>query len=99
MGVTQMSAETRYRVNVPAVVHELFEDEAIIVNMDSGNYYSARQAGAAVWAALAGGASIDETVAAVAASYAGARDEIAAVVTAFIRDLEREHLILADPSR
>ena len=43
-----MSTRTIYNVNGPKVVHELFDDEAVIVDLDSGNYYSLEGLGAQI---------------------------------------------------
>ena len=50
-----MRFDTCYRVNTPHVILETFADEVVIVNLESGNYYSLDKAGAEVWALLAEG--------------------------------------------
>jgi hypothetical protein len=37
---------TRFRVNVPSVIHETVEAETIIVNLDTGSYYDVNHVGA-----------------------------------------------------
>lgn len=47
--------------NVPSqVMHEAFEDETVVVNMDRGHYFSFQGASAEIWNALANGASESE---------------------------------------
>jgi hypothetical protein len=43
----------RFRVNEPNVVFESFEEEIVLVNLDTGNYYSLRGTGPEIWRALA----------------------------------------------
>jgi hypothetical protein len=41
----------RFRVNTPTVTHETIDGEAVIINLDSGNYYSLIEVGSfiGVW--------------------------------------------------
>lgn len=41
-----MLSNTPFRVNSPSVIGEVLDGEAIIVNLDSGAYYSLNGAGA-----------------------------------------------------
>jgi CubicO group peptidase (beta-lactamase class C family) len=52
-----MPSGTRYVVRSPAVVHESIDGEAVIINLESGAYFSADGAGAVAWQRIAGGAS------------------------------------------
>ena len=56
---------TRFRVNTPPVIHELLDGEVIVVNLDTGTYYSIPGTGAEIWTLVDQGASLDETVAAL----------------------------------
>ena len=48
--------ERRLRVNSPNVMSETIEGEVIVINLATGSYYSLKDAGAAIWHALADGA-------------------------------------------
>ena len=50
-----MLSEVSYRVNSPQVILETFADEVVIVNLESGSYYSIDKVGAEIWALLAEG--------------------------------------------
>ena len=39
----------RFRVNTPTVTHETIDGEAVIINLDSGNYYSLVEVGSFIW--------------------------------------------------
>jgi hypothetical protein len=88
-----MDERLRYAVNSPPVVHESFGDEAVIVNLNSGAYYSLDKAGLAIWNLIARGASIGEIVDQISGRYTGARAEILAAVGELISSLQREELI------
>ena len=42
----------RFRVNTPNVTHETIDGEAVIINLDSGNYYSLVEVGSFIWGLL-----------------------------------------------
>lgn len=84
----------RYQIRTPTVIHEVFDDEVVIVNLDSGDYYSLSDAGAACWNCLLSGYSVDETVEAVLSQYQGDASEIRTSVVDLIEDLCKETLIV-----
>ena len=45
-----MSVPGRYRVNEPGVIHQSIDGETVIINLDSGAYYSLDAVGAVIWA-------------------------------------------------
>lgn len=44
-----MNSASQFRINAPTVISETIDGEAIIINLDTGAYYSLRETGAAVW--------------------------------------------------
>ena len=90
---------TRYSVCAPHVIHETIDGEVVIINLESGNYYSLRGSGARIWEGIAGGADID----AIGDDLLGAFDGLDGRpdVSAFLEELEREGLIsrTADDAR
>jgi hypothetical protein len=94
-----MLTATRYVVRSPAVVHETIDGEAVIINLESGAYFSAEGASALAWQQIAGGASAADLVAAVGERYEGGSAEIGTAVAQFIAQLSQEGLIRpADPA-
>lgn len=61
---------TQFRVKSASVIHETINDEAVIVNLDSGTYFSLDSAASFVWDALVVGHSTDAVATAAAAGYA-----------------------------
>jgi hypothetical protein len=49
----------RYRINTPQVLHEQFDDDVVLVNLENGNYYSLNASGSAILRLLANGLSPD----------------------------------------
>jgi hypothetical protein len=91
-----MNIAMRFRTNTPKVILESFDDEVVIVNLDSGNYYSLDKVGADIWSLLERGASLHETVSAVEGIYDGEHDDIKTGVNRLVEELQAENLILSD---
>lgn len=84
---------TAFRINAPRVVHQTIDGETIMIDFDSGAYYSTDQAGAVIWEQVDGGAPVDEIVQVLAQRYNGDRRDIENAVTHFLAELQQESLI------
>ncbi|GAB4461873.1 MAG: PqqD family protein [Anaerolineae bacterium] len=82
-------------MNQPTVIGEVIDDEAIIVNLDSGAYYSLRGTGAAIWQMIEQGSTVAHMVEQLARHYATNAATIEAGVTALVTELQAEQLIVA----
>lgn len=91
-----MDFHQTYRINIPAVVSEVFDDEIVIIHLENGVYYSLDKSGALIWELVHQGAPVAEIVSNVAARYDLAPELLVAVVQPFIEELCREQLIIAD---
>ena len=59
-----MTAETlRYRVSNPRIIHEIMEGEVVLINLDTGTYYSLDRAGAHIWRGIESVATVGEIAA------------------------------------
>ncbi len=85
----------QYHVRPSGVVHEVFEDEVVIVNLDSGDYYSLLGPGVPLWDCLLAGCTVGEIVGVLRSRYEGSSDEIEASVRTLIGELEGEDLIVS----
>ncbi len=88
-----MSALT-FRINSPAVAHETFEDEVIMINLVSGTYYNLNKTGVVIWDLLEAEATVEEIVAGIAARYETDGTDIEAAVKEFLEELRKEDLIV-----
>ncbi len=86
----RLSPFVKYRVNTPKVIHQTFETEVVIVNLESGNYYSVGGSGIEIWRRLQEGQRIGEIVAGLGANGESSK------VTAFVEVLKAEQLIVKD---
>ena len=83
----------RFRVNSPPVVLETVDEETIIVNLDSGNYYDLNHSGGRVLGALADGADVEAAIDALATAYGVERAEVEAPVRTLVEELGAEGII------
>lgn len=89
-----MAATDRFKVNSPDVAWESFDGEVVIVNLQSGHYFSARGTGALIWRALAAGASRADVDALVASTFDAAPSEMLGPVGTFIDSLLERTLLV-----
>lgn len=90
-----MDFDQIFQINTPTVVAEVFDDEVVIINMESGIYYSLEQDGAALWRRLQQGASLSELIAETAVTYAVTSDEITPALQQFVAELAENQLVVA----
>ncbi len=88
-----MQAGQRFRINQPAVIAEVIDGEAIIVNLDSGAYYSLRGSACAIWELFAQQLTAAEVTATLTARYAGSPAVIEAGVKTLLDELVGEQLL------
>ena len=88
-----MNPLMRYRINSPTVVHETFDDEVVLINFDTGSYYSLDGVGTHIWGLIRSGTSLGNIVESTAQQYEGSRALIEDAVDQFIVELQEEELI------
>jgi hypothetical protein len=89
----------RYRVNRSKIIFEAFEDETVLINLDSGNYYSFSGSGALIWDLISSGRSIGEVVSQLQQRFPDAAAQIEPSVHDFVRKLVEENLVLEQGGR
>jgi len=75
------------------IAHEIIDGEAIIVNLENGNYYSLDKTGAELWDFVEKGLDTLEIIEELAQHYEGNRAEIETSVSQLLADMEKEGLI------
>ena len=84
----------RFRVNTPTVTHETIDGEAVIINLDSGNYYSLVEVGSFIWGLVEKGASASDVQNLVLQNYLGNATDIDRGVQELLAQLQQENLIV-----
>jgi hypothetical protein len=80
----------------PSIVHERFGDETVIVNLDSGSYYSTQGLGSVIWGLVVDGVSDADILRRIDAEFNGDGDEIARTTASFLDQLVEESLVQAE---
>ena len=84
----------RFRVNTPPVIHQTLDGEVIVINLDTGTYYSIAGPGAEIWAAVERGSSVEETVEEALHRYDAGRPILEQAVKRFVDELLQEQLLV-----
>lgn len=84
----------RFRVNTPTVTHETIDGEAVIINLDSGNYYSLVDVGSFIWELVEKGASASELQELVLQTYQSNATDVDRGVQELLAQLQQENLIV-----
>lgn len=82
---------TRYAVCGPQVIHETIDGEVVIINLETGNYYSLRGTGAFVWEGIVAGVGATAIADGLVTAFDGL--DAAPDLSAFLTSLEREGLV------
>jgi len=89
-----MASLERVQINSPDVIHDIIDGEAVIVNLNSGNYYSLERVGAEVWNFIALGKKISEIVTAIGHRYELEITEVDQAIKSLIDHLLKESLVV-----
>jgi hypothetical protein len=83
-----------YKINDPRVVYQAIDGESLIIDFETGIYYSLDQVGADIWEMLSKTARLDEIVEAIIQRYTGDPAEIENSIGSFLAEIQRESLIV-----
>ena len=86
-----------FSINGDRVVHETIDGETIIIQLETGTYYSLAGPGAEIWAMLAAGSSTDEVVEELRRRYEASPKALAEAITELVLELRREELLEDEP--
>ena len=76
------------------MIHQTLDGEVIVVNLDTGTYYSFDGVAAEIWAAIERGLTVQEAVAEAADRYDASSDVAEPAVKRFLAELASEELIV-----
>lgn len=84
----------QYRINSPAVISETVDGEALIINLETGAYYSASETAEAIWALLSAGIPVPAAVEHLTESYAASREQVETAVSRMADEFAAESLLI-----
>jgi hypothetical protein len=88
-----------FRINDAKVAHQTIDGEVVIINLDSGNYYSLDKVGADIWNAIEESVCVDQIVERIACRCGGDRAVVEVAVMRLIAELQQEDLIASGQAK
>ena len=86
-----------FQINTPAVVSEIIDGEAVIINLKSGIYYSTEQVSSLLWSAIEQGKKYRQLLDLVKTGFPTVPEDLAAI-DPFIDELITHELIREAPT-
>lgn len=88
-----MALSKTYAINTSRAISETLDGETIIINLESGTYYSMNETGSLVWSYLESGYSLDTIVECLLQQYEATPEIVEKAVLDLIALLEADQLI------
>jgi len=85
--------DTRFEIGGPNIVWEVFEDEVVVINLDTGCYYALDPIGGVLFDLLVHGAAMSTIVRTTADRYEGDPDAMVSEIEQFARRLLEAELV------
>lgn len=89
-----MTQKKYFRINSPQVICETFDDEVVLINLDTGNYYSIDKVGAVIWSLIESGVDASAIVNGITQGYQGKHEDMVSAIEHFLAELQQESLIV-----
>lgn len=89
-----MSKSNYYRPAGPHIVHDSIDSETVVINLDSGDYYSLDSLGSQIWQSLLQSVSVERLSQRLETAFQPGEDSTTAALGAFLAQLEQEGLVV-----
>ena len=89
-----MGSQPTYKTNDAKVISEMLDGETILINLETGNYYSMNDSGSAVWSLLKAGATADRLRATLLRRFTVEEKVAARDAAVFLAGLIKDELIV-----
>jgi len=93
-----VTSKAQFRVNTPTVTHDTIDGESVVINLETGNYYSLQGTGAEIWALIVKNATMEQMIETLSGRYHGPRAKIVNGLSQLLDELQREQLIVLSGS-
>jgi hypothetical protein len=87
-----------FQINTPAVVSEIIDGEAVIMNLKSGNYYSTEEVGSLLWSGIEQGMTYRQLLDHLTRAFGTVPKDLAAAIDPFIDELITHELVREAPA-
>jgi Coenzyme PQQ synthesis protein D (PqqD) len=89
-----MNSDILFQVNRPQVICQTIEGEVVVINLQTGAYYSLTGTAAAIWEALERGSASEQIMGTLAARFTDCDAGLKTIVDGFLNELRGESLIV-----
>ena len=89
-----MSKSKAYKINTGEVIYEIVDDEVIIINLNTGNYYSLADTGFQIWSSIEKEILEDEILTKLFHMFDGEEKNIRSSLSDFLNDLMNKSIIV-----
>jgi len=89
-----MNANTHFKINSSQVVHETIDDETILLNLETGCYFSLDFLGGMIWESIEAEICVSQIIEALKNQFQDQESEIDSSVAHFITELIEEELLV-----
>ncbi len=86
---------SNFQINQSNIVHQTIEGEVVIINLNTGDYYSLVNVGVRIWNLLEKTTTIEYIVNTLNIEYISDGVNIEEIVTQFINELKKESLVVS----
>ncbi|MBL7196914.1 MAG: PqqD family protein [Candidatus Omnitrophica bacterium] len=88
-----MDLTQRYTIDKDKVTYRIIDNEAVILNLDNGYYYSLNEVGTRIWEAIDKQKSLDQVLSLLNEEYQLPERQLRSDLMGLVKDLEKEELI------
>ena len=89
-----MIQNERFKINAAKIVYDSIDGEVIMINFDTGNYYSLNSVGKDIWSCIEKNLNLSAIVGEISAKYMADEKNILEDIHKFLAELKQEELIL-----
>jgi len=83
-----------YEIDKDNVTHRIIDQEAVILNLDNGYYYSLNEVGTIIWESINRKMSLSEILCFLEEKYHLPKENLKKDLLELVKDLEKEKLII-----
>lgn len=88
-----------YRLNTPKVIFENLDGNVLVINLETGNYFSMVEEGAEIWDLLVARNPLPQLIAKLSSRYSGNKSEIKSSAETFVSRLLEEGLLVPEKGK
>jgi len=91
----KLDRDTRFRPNLAKVAAKVIDGEAILINLDTGAYYSMEGVGGAIWHLVENQLTVSDMVETITTAYKAPAEKVEPDVHRTLEELLKEDLVVA----